>query len=50
MIRFTWVYGFAIVALLIVSNLIKSSHGRAIISVREDEIASNSMGVNSAYL
>ncbi len=49
LIRFAWVYGFAIIALVVMSNLIKSSHGRAIISIREDEIASNSMGINVSY-
>lgn len=29
-----------------ISNLMKSSYGRALISVREDEIASEAMGVN----
>ncbi len=48
-IKFAWVFGFVIITLFIISNLIKSSHGRAIISIREDEIASNSMGVNGAY-
>ena len=33
--------------LLIITNFIKSSHGRACISIREDEIAAEAMGVNS---
>lgn len=37
---------FAII--LVVRNLITSSHGRAMLSVREDEIAAESMGVNTA--
>jgi len=48
-IRFGWVFGFLILTIVVVSNLIKSSPGRAIISIREDEIASNSMGINVAY-
>lgn len=48
-IRFSWVYGFVIITIVVISNLIKSSPGRAIISIREDEIASNSMGINVAY-
>jgi len=35
-----------LVAVALVSNLIGSRHGRALISIREDEIASQSMGVN----
>jgi branched-chain amino acid transport system permease protein len=48
-IRFTWVFGFVIITILIVSHLIRSSPGRAIVSIREDEIASNSMGINVPY-
>jgi branched-chain amino acid transport system permease protein len=48
-IKFAWVYIFMILAIAVISNLINSSPGRAIISIREDEIASNSMGVNVAY-
>jgi branched-chain amino acid transport system permease protein len=32
---------------LIISNYIRSSHGRACISIREDEIAAEAMGINS---
>lgn len=48
-INLTYIYVFAIIILAIVSNLLKSSPGRAIISVREDEIASSSMGVDIFY-
>lgn len=48
-IKFTWVYVFVVLTIMVVSNLINSSPGRAIISIREDEIASNSMGINVAY-
>lgn len=48
-ISFAWVYIFMICTIVLISNLIKSSPGRAIISIREDEIASNSMGVNVFY-
>lgn len=47
-VEFTWVYVVAILVIAAMSNLIRSSHGRAIISVREDEIAANSMGINVA--
>lgn len=49
-LSFIWVFLFMIGAIILVSNLIKSSHGRAIISIREDEIASTAMGVNVFYL
>ena len=47
-VEFTWVYVVAILVIAAMSNLIRSSHGRAIISVREDEIAANSMGIDVA--
>jgi branched-chain amino acid transport system permease protein len=46
---FLWVYGFMVFTILGVANLIKSSPGRAILAVREDEIAANAMGINAYY-
>lgn len=48
-IKYSWVFLFVILTIAFMSNLIKSSHGRAIISIREDEIAANSMGINVFY-
>lgn len=48
-ISFIWVYGFMVLTIFLLNNLIQSSPGRAIISIREDEIAANSMGVNVLY-
>lgn len=48
-VSFGWVFGGVVVTTVCIYNLIKSSPGRAIISIREDEIAANSMGVNVAY-
>ncbi|MCX7710780.1 MAG: branched-chain amino acid ABC transporter permease [Clostridia bacterium] len=48
-IKFSWVYVFVIITIVIVNNLINSSPGRAIVSIREDEIAANSMGINVSY-
>ncbi len=42
-----WLYASTIVTILVIVNLINSSYGRAIISVREDEIASELMGINT---
>jgi branched-chain amino acid transport system permease protein len=42
-----WVVFFLLVSLLIVRNTIHSSYGRAIISIREDEIASETMGIDT---
>lgn len=44
---FAWVYTIAVVTTFTVWQLIKSSQGRAFMSVREDEIAAESMGVDT---
>jgi branched-chain amino acid transport system permease protein len=41
-----WLFGATILTIFVIVNLINSSYGRAIISVREDEIASELMGIN----
>lgn len=43
---FFWVYTWAVITFFTIYRLIKSSHGRAILSIRENEIAAESMGVN----
>ncbi|MBI2252297.1 MAG: branched-chain amino acid ABC transporter permease, partial [Armatimonadetes bacterium] len=47
--NFFWVYFWVIITIFVIINLINSSHGRAIISIREDEIASELMGINITY-
>jgi len=42
-----WLFGATVLTVLVIVNLINSSYGRAIISVREDEIASELMGINT---
>jgi branched-chain amino acid transport system permease protein len=42
-----WVFVFLLAALIVMRNLLDSSHGRAVISVREDEIAAKTMGVDT---
>ncbi|NQS75190.1 MAG: branched-chain amino acid ABC transporter permease [Peptococcaceae bacterium] len=42
-----WLFGGAIVTIVVIVNLINSSYGRAIISIREDETASELMGINT---
>lgn len=42
-----WMFLYTAGTIIIISNFINSSHGRACISIREDEIASEAMGVNS---
>ncbi|MGI6085553.1 MAG: branched-chain amino acid ABC transporter permease, partial [Acetivibrionales bacterium] len=45
--NWSWLFFYTAGTILIISNFIKSSHGRACISIREDEIASEAMGINS---
>ena len=42
-----WLFMFTAGAIILINNFIKSSHGRACISIREDEIAAESMGINT---
>ncbi len=43
---FLWIFPAVFIVVALVTNLMQSSHGRALISIREDEIASQAMGVN----
>ena len=42
-----WLCFFTISTIVLINNFIRSSHGRACISIREDEIAAESMGINT---
>jgi len=44
-----WSWGIAIFAVWFIKNLINSSYGRALKSIREDDIAAEAMGVNLFY-
>ena len=43
-----WVFFFLVVVIILTRNLLHSSYGRAIVSVREDEIAAKAMGIDVA--
>jgi branched-chain amino acid transport system permease protein len=43
-----WVFFFLLAVVIITRNLLQSSNGRAIVSVREDEIAAKAMGIDVA--
>ena len=45
--NFFWVYLFVLVTIVTVHNLVNSSYGRAFISIRDDEIAAEAMGVDT---
>ena len=44
-----WVFFFLVMVVIITRNLLQSSYGRAIVSVREDEIAAKAMGIDVAH-
>ena len=46
---FTLVFICVVVCCYIIHTVMKSRHGRAILSIREDEIASESVGVQTTY-
>jgi branched-chain amino acid transport system permease protein len=46
-VSWPWLFVFTAGTLLIITNFLKSSHGRACISIREDEIAAEAMGINT---
>ena len=45
--NFFWVYLSVIATVAVVHNLVRSSYGRAFISIRDDEIAAEAMGVDT---
>jgi branched-chain amino acid transport system permease protein len=44
---FFWIFLVAILTVAIVYNIVNSAFGRALISIREDELAAEAMGVNT---
>src|ERR1700704_4691235 len=44
---FFWIFLIAILTILIVYNIVNSAFGRALISIRDDELAAEAMGVNT---
>ncbi len=47
MANFTWILVVAVLAILVVRNLVFSRFGRAWVAVREDEVAADAMGLNT---
>jgi branched-chain amino acid transport system permease protein len=44
---FAWIWAAAIVTILVAKRLRDSTHGRAFLSVREDEVAAEAMGIDT---
>lgn len=49
MTNWTWLFIFTVVTVLLIKNFINSSHGRACIAIRENEIAADAMGINTTF-
>jgi branched-chain amino acid transport system permease protein len=47
--NFFWIFLVALLAVVISRNIVASTFGRALMAVREDEIAAEAMGVNTTY-
>src|SRR5688572_14945539 len=45
--NFLWVGAFAVITIIIVYNIVHSDIGRALVSIREDELAAEAMGINT---
>ncbi|MBI0578200.1 branched-chain amino acid ABC transporter permease [Neobacillus cucumis] len=44
-----WLIGCVILTIVVIVNFTNSTHGRACISIRENEIAADAMGINTTY-
>ena len=45
--NFLWIGIFALITVVVIRNIVRSDMGRALISIREDELAAEAMGVNT---
>ncbi|HEY0426253.1 MAG TPA: branched-chain amino acid ABC transporter permease [Pyrinomonadaceae bacterium] len=45
--NFLWIGIFAVITVIVIRNIVKSDAGRALVSIREDELAAEAMGVNT---
>lgn len=47
--NWTWLYFMTVLTVVLIKNFVDSKRGRACIAIREDEIASESMGINTTF-
>ncbi|MDT5062383.1 MAG: branched-chain amino acid transport system permease protein [Acidobacteriota bacterium] len=45
--NFLWIGAFAVLTIVVVYNIVRSNVGRTLISIREDELAAQAMGINA---
>lgn len=46
-VNWPWMFFFTAGTILLITNFLKSTHGRSCIAIREDEIAAGTMGINT---
>lgn len=49
MTNWSYTYFFMLITILVIVNFTRSRHGIAALSIREDEVASDAMGINTTY-
>jgi branched-chain amino acid transport system permease protein len=49
MVTWPWLFACVVIAIVVIANFTNSTHGRACISVRENEIAADAMGINTTF-
>lgn len=49
LVTFNWIFWIVVVVVFILYRFIQSRHGRAILSIREDEIAAESVGIPTTF-
>jgi len=48
-VNWTWLFWSTVLTLVLIRNFVRSSHGRACLAIRENELAAEMMGVNTTY-
>jgi branched-chain amino acid transport system permease protein len=49
LITWPWLVACILITIIVIANFTNSTHGRACISIRENEIAADAMGINTTY-
>ncbi len=45
--NFFWIFGWVVITVIFAKRLLDSTHGRALLAVREDEVAAEAMGIDT---
>lgn len=48
--NWTWLYVMMVITIVVIVNFLNSTHGRACVAVRENELAAETMGINTTYV